>query len=196
MLMTNTKRQSISRKVGLAEKPSDPAKCEAAFTRAFAKAEAVAAVSGVICTGRFIDNGDGTLTDVYTGLMWEKKITGGDYNTCNLTNLHLVNSACSWEQANGEWITALNTEAFAGYTDWRVPTLQELWSIIDYEKVNRAIDPAFGPTSLSPYWSATSVAQDSQPGTSIWNVDFIYGIARYDWHTNAYSVRAVRGGDD
>src|SRR6266446_5061606 len=72
---------------------------------------------------RYQDNGDGTITDLNTGLTWEKKGSGGDASTC-LTDLHGVNSACTWAQATGAWIDAVNAEGgtgFAGHSDWRLP---------------------------------------------------------------------------
>ena len=89
--------------------------------------------------GRFIDNGDSTVTDTETKLMWEKKEAGGSgFSTC-LTNIHGVDSQCTWRQAMGDWLDRLNGRfifsqnegGFAGYSDWRLPTVAELRTIVD-----------------------------------------------------------------
>ncbi len=59
----------------------------------------------------YTDNGDGTITDNVTGLMWEKGFRKSDYTDAN---------------ANAKASTT------GGYTDWRVPTIKELYSLIDF----------------------------------------------------------------
>jgi hypothetical protein len=139
------------------------------------------------CTPRrFVDNGDGTVTDNDTGLMWEKKTTDG--------SVHDVNKTYTWSQAgnSGPWGTVftdflptLNDEpthnpahCFAGYCDWRLPKVNKDcqgwngtgWTHPCYEKVeelesilysvpctkNPCIDDIFGPTKGGPYWSYTT----------------------------------------
>ena len=63
---------------------------------------------------RFIDNGDGTVTDKKMGLMWQQKDD---------------NEKRFWDEAI-EYIKSLN---LAGYRDWRLPTCDELMSIVDQE---------------------------------------------------------------
>src|SRR3989441_11076837 len=115
------------------------------------------------------DNGDGTVTDLNTLLMWEKKSMDG--------SLHDVSKTFVWSSpitdTVWDWIDAVNTElgtgiGFAGYNDWRLPNVRELQSIVDYGRSNPAVDPAFnnnfsfGCTVLTcsqifalPYWSST-----------------------------------------
>jgi hypothetical protein len=62
----------------------------------------------------FVDNADGTITDDSTGLMWQK---GGSSNT-------MQNSRAS------SYVRKLNQDRFAGYSDWRLPTIDELASLI------------------------------------------------------------------
>ena len=123
--------------------------------------------------GRFVDNGDGTVTDHCTGLMWQKD-TGNSGNPLN-------------------WCGALayceNLE-LAGHEDWRLPNVRELQSIVDYGRVAPSIDPVFGALP-SGYWSSTSYA-----GTpSIANyVGFHGGTVNRDAKAIAGPVRAVRSG--
>ena len=63
----------------------------------------------------FMDNNDGTVTDMATGLMWEKHATSG-----------LV----KWFEVDS-YISELNEEGLAGYSDWRLPTIEELASLLD-----------------------------------------------------------------
>lgn len=94
---------------------------------------------------RYIDNQDGTVTDTWTGLMWLKE-NGNDGNRIQ------------------GWCNALayceNLE-FAGYSDWRLPNIRELISIVDYGRGRPALDPVFtvsNPTGTSLHWSSTSAA--------------------------------------
>jgi len=137
-------------------------------------------------------NGDGTVTDLNTGLMWEQKVAGGGGCT---TALHAVDATCLWAQATGAWIDAVNAEGgtgFAGYNDWRYPNVRELMSIVDYGTVTPAIDPNFGgATAAALYWSSSSFA--FSPGNA-WDVNFNFGLVSLAGKSLALRVRAVRGG--
>lgn len=135
------------------------------------------------------DNGDGTITDLNTGLMWEQKVAGG--GTC-LDALHAVDAVCSWFDATGAWISAVNAEGYAGHSDWRLPNIKELQSIVDYGTVNPAIDSTFsGVTAASSYWSSTSHAAFP---TGAWFVFFDGGGVLASNKVDTLRVRAVRGG--
>jgi hypothetical protein len=136
------------------------------------------------------DCGDGTVVDLNTGFMWEQKVEGGDETTC-LTELHGVDSQCDWSQANGEWIDAVNAEEYAGYSDWRLPHVKELQSIVDYSTAEPAIRPILGPTASSNYWTATP---DTHPSWA-WMVFFDPGIVFNGEKWQALHVRAVRNGE-
>jgi hypothetical protein len=142
----------------------------------------------------YVDHGDGTITDCNTGLMWEKKVPGGDASVTCLTDLHGVDSTCTFVQAAGVWIAAINAEGgggYAGYNDWRVPNIRELQSIVDYGRVAPTINPIFGPTADIFYWSSTSFV--ALPPVA-WNVDFLIGSVGFANEANSFRVRAVRGG--
>jgi hypothetical protein len=137
----------------------------------------------------YTDNGDGTLTDNRTGLTWEKKT---DDN---------VKTNYTW-QAALDYVASLNATNFAGHSDWRLPNVRELMSIIDYGRSNPSIDPIFGPTSgntnFVTYWSSTSWAAYNPAGNA-WGVEFrdAYDnlIGAMPFGKSSYlRVRAVRGG--
>jgi len=153
---------------------------------------------------RFRDNGDGTLTDESTGLVWEKKGDDG--------GLHDKDGAFAWEPGAGsvwEWIAAVNAEGgggFAGRKDWRVPNRKELESIVDAGRFNPALPAAFSSAcapgctavvcsctaSLLHYWTSTSVA--AAPETFAWSVLPSSGAVQASSRKTALGhVRAVRG---
>jgi len=152
------------------------------------------------------DNGDGTITDLNTGLMWEKKSADGTD--------HDVSKTFVWSSpltdTVWDWINAINTEVgngvgFAGFNDWRLPNVRELQSIIDFGRITPAVDPVFnnnvttGCTVLTCsatipagfYWSSTTVATI---GVDAWTVDFGAGHLIADLKSASHFVRAVRGG--
>jgi len=126
--------------------------------------------------GRFVDNGDGTVTDTSTGLMWQKTPNSGQtiWDTALLF--------CE-EELNG----------FAGYTDWRMPNRHELHTLVDYTRENPAIDTTFfdHPT-YSVYWTSTTAPGDTG---NAYAVSFFSGFGYYKDKADYYTiVRAVRGG--
>jgi Protein of unknown function (DUF1566) len=142
----------------------------------------------------YTDNGDGTITDNNTLLMWEKKVAGGNSDRTCLTDLHGVDSECTWAEATGAWIAAINAAGLGGYTDWRVPNVKELQSIVDYSKPfpGPTVASSFpGVTGADDYWSSTTLA-----GNSIYvrSVNFGDGGVNGDVKNFLLRVRAVRGG--
>jgi Protein of unknown function (DUF1566) len=148
--------------------------------------------------GRFIDHGDQTLTDTQTGLTWEKKVAGGNWSATCLTEPHGVGSACTWEHATDEWLDLLNgwcdscatAGGFAGYNDWRLPTLDELMTIVDANQTP-VIDPAFGETDGRDYWSASR--DDAVGPPAAMAVNFFNGGPVHFPTIYPLRVRAVRG---
>lgn len=118
----------------------------------------------------FKDNGDGTVTDKATGLMWMKVDSG------KLKAGKNKDGKLNWQEAL-DW--AENLE-YAGYSDWRLPNVKELQSIVDYTRSpattnSAAIDPVFQTTSFIAengqkdypyYWSGTTHASLSRASTA------------------------------
>ena len=142
----------------------------------------VRAVRGGQCGpfGKYIDNGDGTVTDTETGLMWEVKTDdGGPRDKDNYY---------TWEQA----LSYCKNLSLAGYNDWRLPNRNELQSIVDYERYNPSIDPIFSYTVSNVYWSSTTYAD--YPGSAqdvYFSEGNVWGRGK---SANLDHVRAVRGG--
>lgn len=76
-------------------------------------------------------------------------------------------------------------------TDWRLPNIRELKSIVDVSRYYPAIDPALS-CQLSSYWSATTVAD--YPAANGWIVFFANGDDNWDVKSRGYFVRCVRAG--
>lgn len=102
----------------------------------------------------FHDNGNGTVSDRATGLMWTKADSGRGMN---------------WQDALA-WVQKKNTEKYLGHDDWRLPNAKELQSIVDYSRSpdathSAAIDPVFQCTGIQNetgqadfpfYWTSTT----------------------------------------
>ena len=119
----------------------------------------------------FIDNKDGTVTDLTTGLMWQQEAPTNEMY---------------WEGA----IEYCENLDLAGHKDWRLPTVKELFSLINLDKYDPAINTDYFPdTKSSYYWSSTTNANYTG---NAWHVGFYYGYVNYRNKSVAYSVRVVR----
>lgn len=167
-------------------------------------AKQVRAVRGeVYGQNNFVDNGDGTISDLATGLMWAKD-----------------------DNAQGiEWVEALpyaEGATLAGYSDWRLPNVKELQSIVDYSRapsssgVEAAIDPIFnctpfvneaGDDDYGYYWTGTSACfTRGRPFYFAWYVAFgravnnrgadFHGAGAVRFDSKADNGTSVEGGEE
>ncbi|MBU3914429.1 DUF1566 domain-containing protein [bacterium] len=117
----------------------------------------------------YTDNGNGTISDNITSLMWQKEDTDSTY---------------TWEAA----LTYCEGLTLGSQSDWRLPNIRELESIVDETVYNPSINSTYFPNTNSwEYWSSTTHADT----LVAWGVNFVNGSV--DDYENAY-VRCVRGG--
>jgi hypothetical protein len=114
------------------------------------------------------DNGDGTVTDHVTDLMWQQAVS---------TTLY------TWSEA----VAFCPTLVLAGHTDWRLPSAIELVSIVDYGESSPSINGTYFPSApAASFWSS------SVGPTYAWKVNFGDGSTSTDDVTKTYNVRCVR----
>ena len=140
----------------------------------------VSAVSAQTCnsnitaltpTSQFTFNGDGTVTDTKSGLMWKRCLEGLSGNDCTTGG---IGRRYTWQGAL-QVPEVLNAGAgFAGYKDWRLPNIKELHSIIELKCYEPAINLDVFPvpnTGSIDLWSSSPHIQDA----SSWDVSLDTG---------------------
>jgi hypothetical protein len=134
----------------------------------------------------YTDNGNGTVTDNATGLTWQKCEDGQDPLTCDgAANTFLMDDGNGTSPAIN-YCESLN---LADQTDWHLPNVKQLQSIVDYGRVSPAIDTGYFPNSSDVYWSSTAYLDGAY---SAWVVSFYDGYVSYDSMDLSYFVRCVR----
>lgn len=135
---------------------------------------------------RFTDNGDGTVTDHLTGLMW-------------LQDAHCIGITANWNEAH---IAAAHFNTTPGdftcddytatHADWRVPNRKEFLSLFDYSRETPALidgHPFVDVSENASYWSSTTSAADA---TRAWHGDLRSGEIGLDYKANGHRVTLVR----
>jgi len=124
---------------------------------------------GVHTPGRFVDNGDGTVTDTATRLMWEQ---------------NKGPSGRTWQDADN-YCAALT---LAGHDDWRLPTIWELFSVIQFESQD-LMDPAFYfEPGLNGYWSSTGILAEGG------NFRYVADFGQHPTNGRMYSLQTNMSG--
>jgi len=132
----------------------------------------------------FTDNGDGTVTDNVTTLMWQK-CSKGQANDASCSG---TAGTLTWESA----ITYCETLSLAGHSDWRLPNIKTLRSIVDNTVTGPAINGTYFPATVSSnYWSATTNAVST---SNAWSVYFYNGYVDFSDKSSSPYVRCVRLG--
>lgn len=156
---------------------------------------------------RFTDNGDGTVTDNLTGLMWLKNAS---FSTSTLTEWtpKSGNGRLTWYESL-TYIEKLNNGDFdeieagnCGYEDWRLPNIREIASLIHYGYSMPALSNTTGTEQWSEeapfvgvqsylYWSSTTVHRQALgSNANAWVVDFSDGDVKFqeknDFFTYSY----------
>ena len=136
---------------------------------------------------RFIISDDGTVSDGQTGLMWAQCAQGLSGAECTGTaTMHTWSQALTLTQATSDTLNR---------TDWRLPNIKELQSLVERScnnpAINETVFPNTIPTSDSTFfWSASP---DSDTADFAWVVGFSDGSAGNNFRINERSVRLVRG---
>ncbi|MEJ2222243.1 MAG: DUF1566 domain-containing protein [Desulfobacterales bacterium] len=141
-------------------------------------------VAPAIAADRFIDNGDGTVTDQKLGLMWSKTDNQGDIN---------------WIQAE-KWVLYTFPDTLSKrYDNWRLPTLAELQSILVENKNAEGYEAECGQwvktvpeIQLSCGWIWTSETDPVAPTARIFNFDNVYHYTVRKAHKRGYRALPVR----
>ncbi len=149
---------------------------------------------------RYHDNGDGTVTDVTTGLQWKRCAEGQTW----------TGATCSGDASSHDWETACGLSShIAGYSDWRLPTIDELKTLVYCSSGQPKIwndsgelcqgtynsptiqTEAFLNTPGSYFWSSSPYATSAG---SPWEVNFSHGYVPTYSRDGDGHVRLVRGG--
>lgn len=162
--------------VALPVLPSQAAECGAGVVRAGTLPSTPA--------DDFIDNRDGTVTHLLTGLVWKRCAEGQVWS----------GNACVGDLALVRWEEALQMSVASGYasaSDWRVPNRKELESIVEYCGHSPAINQAmFPPTPSERFWSSTTFVETPVHAWDVYFSDGYSGIANKQ--DGRAAVRLVR----
>ena len=121
---------------------------------------------------QYINNADGTITDQYTGLTWQRVLNSG---------------TMTWENA----LKYAENFTLGGYTDWRLPNIKELQSLNDERFRTPLLDTAFFVLgSAANFWSSTTTSNQS---ARAWYNSFATGITTYEDKLILLNVICVRG---
>lgn len=100
-------------------------------------------------------------------------------------NQESMESSEDWDDA----VSYCSNLVLDGMKEWRLPTFQELLSIVDFGRVHPAINKAFEYTNDDTYWSATEFALTS---ARAWIIDFRTGESFYSYTSTNHTVRCVK----
>jgi hypothetical protein len=150
---------------------------------------------------RFVDNGDGTVTDKVTGLTWlqDANCISTNYPLEDTDNTH-GDGMVTWQHAL-DFVSGINDGTYpncgAGKNDWRLPNIKELSSLTDFSQENPALPFLFTLIVINEksyyYWSSTTSAFYT---LYAWYVHMSYGYVYYGYKDGYYYVWPVRGGND
>ena len=130
---------------------------------------------------------DGTVVHTATDLQWAQCAIGQEWNRDSCTGTAEV---FTWEDAKAA-IDAFNRNGgMGGFTDWRLPTREELESIAEHCREAPAINTMIFPkTPWAGFWTSTNGDANHE---FAWFVGFYYGLAFEYSHSASYRVRPVR----
>lgn len=138
---------------------------------------------------RFIENTDGTMTDTLTGLVWTADGMAPGPAACN------PGTTRSWQEAL-DYVACLNTNAYLGHADWRLPDRNEMRSLVGYAGASAGWlnSQGFSHVQGDLYWSSTTYAYHGMT-TDAWWVDLGTATVGHADKTSTQWVWAVRAGE-
>jgi hypothetical protein len=132
-----------------------------------------------------INVGTGTVMDNETGLMWQQCSFGRSDSNCNTGGSVQIN----WQGA----LQAAEVSDLGSYTDWRLPNIRELLSLVAYNCHEPSINQSVFPnTATSEYWSSSPVTSTYLSGTRTWLMNFGGGVGILKSRDSTNYVRLVR----
>ena len=131
---------------------------------------------------RFVDNGDGTVSDVVTGLMWKRCPEGLSGEGCSNGSV----SNLVW----GGSMKAARDSVYAGYDDWRLPNMKEMQTLVDVTKNNPAQDTSVfpNPNNVLEYWTS-SLTKKANPVTQSYRINFQRGLSQFVARTGSQNAQ-------
>jgi len=138
-------------------------------------------------SSRYQQKSDGSIVDTETGLMWRACLEGVAGKACD----EGAPLALTWAEALIYVPTFNSGGGFAGYTDWRLPNIRELSTLVELQCAGPAINLAVFPNATSTdVWSSSPAHFHTHYS---WHVDFATGAFTYGERTKPKAVRLVRG---
>ncbi|MBI5192612.1 MAG: DUF1566 domain-containing protein, partial [Nitrospirae bacterium] len=143
---------------------------------------------------RFTDNLDGTVTDNLTGLIWAQDANAPGPVACS------PSTTKTWQGAL-DYVACLNTNSYLGYTDWRLPNVLELQSLVNTEQSNSATwlnSQGFSNVQSYNYWSSTSYARYlySAWDVGMWGGDMGFNSKSFDgfyvWPVRSFGSSVIQ----
>jgi hypothetical protein len=143
--------------------------------------------------GRYVDHGDGTVTDTVTGLMWKQCSEGQSGSGCATGSAALFTWGDALQRVVN--VNAGSASENLGYEDWRLPNLKELRSLVETACYSPAINTTLFPATPSTgFWPSSPRVNDSATRFA-WVVFFDYGYDDLRYKFNYHPrVRLVRAG--
>lgn len=145
----------------------------------------------------FSFHSNGTVTHTPTGLTWKRCLEGQTFND-NSTPSNYLDDQCDGSAQRYNWQAALdqaqlvnNTGGFAGHTNWRMPNIKELRTIIEYCRENPAINTEVFPSTPLYSWTSSPV-MNSPDRSRAWAIDFSNGVDNWNGRNSDGHVRLVR----